>query len=135
MDKFQTELLAQLKEHNRLTKELVKIEQANFELSKDINKVNSSLADVIIPHNLGTYCGVDASVIDIHANRSISDFIPGEPKPAYWKIDLDSVPDKVAHICSNCNWARYTYPDSILWKYCPNCGMKMSMEKEGEEDA
>lgn len=118
MDKFQSELLAQLKEHNRLTKELVKIERANLELSKDINKVNSSLADVIIPQNNNTEI-----------------FSAVKPKPAYWKIDLDSVPDKVAHICSNCNWARYTYPDSILWKYCPNCGMKMSMEKEGEDDA
>lgn len=62
MDKFQTELLAQLKEHNRLIKELVKIERANFELTKDINKLNSSLADAIIPQNnhteLGTYCSI-----------------------------------------------------------------------------
>lgn len=64
MDKFQTELLAQLKEHNRLMKELVKIERANFELAKDINKTNTSLADVIIPQNhhidtLGTYCSME----------------------------------------------------------------------------
>lgn len=78
MDKFQLELLAQFKEHNRLMKELVKIERANFELAKDINKTNSSLANIIIPQNhntdtLGTYCSVDASVIDVHANRSISE--------------------------------------------------------------
>lgn len=83
MDKFELSLLAQLKEHNRLMNELVKIERANFELTKDINKTNSSLANIIIPqsHNtdtLGTYCSVDASVIDIHANRSISETKEGE---------------------------------------------------------
>lgn len=67
MDKFQSELLAQLKEHNRLTKELVKIERANLELAKDINKINTSLADAIIPQNHyidtpGTYCGVSTEM-------------------------------------------------------------------------
>lgn len=83
MDKFELSLLAQLKEHNKLMNELVKIERANLELAKDINKTNSSLADVIIPQNhntdtLGTYCSVDASVIDVHANRSISETKGGD---------------------------------------------------------
>lgn len=65
MDKFQSELLAQFKEHNRLTKELVKIERANFELSKEINDVNSHLADIIASQNHytdmpGTYCGISS---------------------------------------------------------------------------
>ena len=104
MDKFQTELLAQLKEHNRLTKELVKLQRADYEMKK------------------------------VNTNTEI--FSAVKPRPAYWIISPE--PDKddyVGHMCSNCNWTRHTYSDSILWKYCPNCGMKMSMEKEGEEVA
>ena len=67
MDKFQSEILAQFKEHNRLTKELVKIERANYELSKEINNVNSRLADVIASQNHytdmpGTYCGINTEI-------------------------------------------------------------------------
>lgn len=131
MDKFQSELLAQLKEHNRLTKEIVKIGRANLELSKDVNNVNSRLAD-IIPQNpytdtLGTYCGV---------NTSTEIFSAVKPRPANWLIS--PAPDKddyVDHMCSHCGWTRHTYSDSILWKYCPNCGMKMSMEKGDEQNA
>lgn len=82
MDKFQSELLAQFKEHNRLMKELVKIERANFELAKDINKTKSDKDWVVVEssyaNQLGTYCCVDASVIDVHANRSISETKEGE---------------------------------------------------------
>lgn len=37
MDKFQSELLAQFKEHNRLTKELVKLQRAAINEPKKVN--------------------------------------------------------------------------------------------------
>jgi NADH pyrophosphatase NudC (nudix superfamily) len=114
MDKFQTELLAQLKEHNRLTKELVKIERANLELSKNANNVNSRLADIVIPQN---------------HNAEISSEV--KPKPAHWIYEyLDGT---ISSRCSNCG--RTTYYYRVKWEYCPNCGMPMEIEKEGEENA
>lgn len=132
MDKFQTELLAQFKEHNRLIKELVKIERANFELSKDINKVNSRLVDIVIPQNpntdtLGTYCGV---------NTSTEIFSAVKPKPAHWISSVStSVDGKTKYyVCSSCGWS-ILWSDKMCWAYCPNCGIQMQIEKEGEEDA
>lgn len=70
MDKFQSELLAQLKEHNRLTKELVKIERANLELAKDINNKKKghwiwSLADNGWADHTCSECGFCENT-DIH---------------------------------------------------------------------
>lgn len=104
MDKFQTELLAQLKEHNRLTKELVKIEQAKLDIELVRERRTSNMVPSIANNHidpLGTYCSVDASVIDIHANRSISDFLPDEiekenqPTLIRFNIDIDELANYV----------------------------------------
>lgn len=128
MDKFQSELLAQLKEHNRLTKEIVKIGRANLELSKDVNNVNSRLADIVIPQNpntdtLGTYCGV---------NTSTEIFSAVKLKPAHWIYETEA-DGSISSRCSNCE--RRTYYYCVEWNYCPDCGMPMEIEEEGEEDA
>ena len=123
MDKFQTELLAQLKEHNKLTKELVKLQRASLELSKEINQVNSRLSEVIIPQNnhteLGTYVGVYPE-----ANKV--------PEPYMFSVDeiVDILVEHGQHDL------KFSLGDTI--KYSPSeikHILLKEIEKEGEDNA
>lgn len=102
MDKFQSELLAQFKEHNRLTKELVKIERAAYDTQKGFNTEIFSAV---------------------------------KQRPAHWISSGRAAVDGTKHyMCSSCGWS-ISLTNDMYWRHCPNCGMPMEIEKEGEENA
>ena len=60
MDKFQTELLAQFKEHNRLTKELVKLQRVVINEPKKVNTEIFSAVKQKPAHWISKFTGGEA---------------------------------------------------------------------------
>lgn len=81
-----------------------------------------------------------ASDRDIYAKGTIEDAIyDGTLKPAeierktgYWIYD-DNDWSSVRGKCSVCGWKAHVYEDDVVgMDYCPNCGSRLLIEKEGE---
>lgn len=106
MDKFQTELLAQFKEHNRLTKELVKLQRADYEMKKSNNT----------------------------STEIFSAVKPKPAHWVSWHVGGEGIKNTCSH-CGWGMVSSITYIGNTNWKYCPNCGAEMEMRKEGEENA